>query len=206
MAVDKPLTAWAEISPTPVACSRRTWAGCHSPGPGCAWGRLLGDDDAGGGGAGGQRGGGGGQFGQGAAGDGERADGADLAFVDVQVAAVGAEAGVDRAGAAGGADWRAARQGQRAVGGDLVAGDRAGSGVDGEQDLAVVADLHPAGGGLVVCERGGSDGGQRPVGGGAERRDRAGAGAVVGLGHKQLVRAGWAELAAERPQALGGER
>ena len=48
----------------------------------------LADDDAGGRGAGGELGRGGGELDQGAAGDGERADRAGLALVDVEVAAV----------------------------------------------------------------------------------------------------------------------
>ena len=62
---------------------RATGAGSVMPRLRAALVNELGDDDAGGRGAGGQRKRGGGQFGQVAAGDGERADGADLALVDV---------------------------------------------------------------------------------------------------------------------------
>src|SRR6266700_5074821 len=168
------------------------WAGAHGrcgrpPGPGawCPRPRValvnaLAGDDAGGRGAGGQRDRGGGQLGQVATGDGEDADGADPALIDKQGAAVGAEAGVDRADAAGGADRRAAQQGQRPAGGDRVAGDGAGSGVHGEQEPAVMADLNPARGRLQVREGGGADRRQRPVGGVAERRDGAAAGRRCG--------------------------
>ena len=70
-----------------------------------------------------------------------------------------------------------------------------------------MGDLHPAGGGLLVGERGGPDRGQRAVEGVAERGDRSGAGAyVMGVGHEQLAGVGRPELAAERAQALGRER
>jgi hypothetical protein len=59
--------------------------------------------------------GGAGQLGQGAVVDGERADCADPAVVDEQVAAVGAEPCIDRADPAGLADRGAAQQRQRAV-------------------------------------------------------------------------------------------
>jgi hypothetical protein len=58
--------------------------------------RELADHDACGRGVGGQRGRGAGQLGQAAAVDGERADGADPALIDIQEAAVGAQPGVDR--------------------------------------------------------------------------------------------------------------
>jgi hypothetical protein len=67
--------------------------------PAVRHGNELGDDDAGGGSASRELDRGDGQLGQAAAGDGEDADRADLALVDVQEAAVGAEPGVDGAGA-----------------------------------------------------------------------------------------------------------
>src|ERR1700742_3032083 len=105
----------------------------------CRWARvaltrgLVGCDTRGRG-AGGKRDGGAGQFGQAAAADGELADLADPALVDVERPAVGAQAGVDRADTAGGGDGRAAEQRQRAVRGDRVTGDCARAGVDGEQE------------------------------------------------------------------------
>ncbi len=114
-----------------------------------------------------------GSLGQAAAGDGEDAGRADLALVDVQVAAVGAEPGVDGADAAAGGGGSAAEQGQRAVGGDREAGDRAGGRVHGEQELTVLGDLHPAWGHLVIGERRSRDRRQRPVPGVGERRDGA---------------------------------
>ena len=77
------------------------------------------------------------------------------------------------------ADGGAAQQGQRAVGGDLVTGDLAGSGVHGEQELAVMGDLHPARRGLAIGERGAGERCQRAVKGVAERGDGAGAGAAL---------------------------
>jgi hypothetical protein len=50
-----------------------------------------------------------GKFGQVAAVDGPRADGADPVLIDAQVPAVGAKAGVDRAHAAGSTDRGAGR-------------------------------------------------------------------------------------------------
>jgi hypothetical protein len=77
--------------------------------PGCL--AELVDDDAGGRDASGQRGRGAGQLGQVAAVDGERADGADPALVDEQVAPVRAQSAVDRADPAGLANGGAAQQG-----------------------------------------------------------------------------------------------
>jgi hypothetical protein len=94
--------------------------------------------------------------------DGKRADGADPALVDEQVGTVLAEAGVNRAQAAGGANLCIGQQGQRAGWGDRVTGDRAGRGVHGERELAVLGALYPARSGLVIRERGGSDGRQCP--------------------------------------------
>jgi hypothetical protein len=77
-----------------------------------------------------------------------------VALVGIQEAAVRAQPGVDRPGT--GAAGRSAdrKQGQRAVGGDVIGGNRAGCGVHGEQELAVVGDLDPARGHLVIRERG----------------------------------------------------
>ena len=122
--------------------------------PAC-WPRELADDDACGHSAGGQREAT--QPGQAAAADGERADGAGRALIDIQDAAVRAQPGVDRADPVTAADRGAAQQGQRAVSSDPVAGDRAGPGVHGEQVPAVMGDLHPARGDLVVREGGGPD-------------------------------------------------
>src|SRR5215472_16635295 len=73
---------------------------------GAGGGNGLIGDDACGGGAGGQRDRGAGQLGQVAAVDGELADGADLAFIDVQEPSIGAQPGID---GAGGADRGAAQ-------------------------------------------------------------------------------------------------
>src|SRR5690242_3553850 len=169
-------------------------------------GEGLAGDDAGRGGAGGELGRGGGQLGQGAAGDGEDADRADLALIDVQVAAVGTEPGDDGADAAGGGDGGAAEQGELAAGGDREAGDRAGRGVHGEQELAVVGDLHPARGHLVIGERGARDRGQGAAGVGERRDGAAVGGGVVGVGHEQLARVGGPEFTTERAETLRLER
>ena len=69
-----------------------------------------------------------------------------------------------------------------------VAGDGARRGVHGEQELAVVGDLHPARGHLVIRERGACDRRQLAVAVVSERRDGAAVrGGVVGVGDEQLT-------------------
>ena len=92
------------------------------------------------------------------------------------------------------------------LGCDGVARDRGARGVDREQIPAVVRDLDPARGRLLVGERRSTDRGQAGVvadvvGGDAPRQ-----GAVVGVRNEQLVRVGRPEGAPERSDPLGRER
>ena len=160
--------------------------------------RVLVDCDAGGRGPGGQRRRRTRQLGQVAAVDGEFADAVGLALVDIQGAAILAQADVNCTDAPRGADRRARQQRQATTGRDRVAGDLARSGVHREQVAPVVADHQPARSRLLIGERRGPDRRQRPVGGVPECRNGAQAGAVVGVGDKQLIRVGGAKLAAKR--------
>jgi hypothetical protein len=99
----------------------------------------------------------------------------------------------------------AAKQGKGAIGGDRVPGDAGHGRIHREENLAVVADLDPAGRRLIVRERRGPDGRQRGVGCHPARRHRPGVrGGVVGVGNQELTHAGWPELAAKRARPWAG--
>src|SRR5947209_11027234 len=129
---------------------------------------ALGDDNPEGRGTGWSRSGRGGQLGQGPAVDREGAHRIGPGIHDIEEAARGIEAGIEWQrrrprvwiGHGGGTQQR-----ERAIGPDLIARDGGASRVDREEILTVVRDLNPAGGSLVVGERGGTDGGQVSFGG-----------------------------------------
>jgi hypothetical protein len=183
----------------------RPWPGGHDA-PGhcrCTTSQLV-DDDARRRCAGRERCRGAGQLSKVAPLHGEGAHGADAALVDIKRPAIGAQAGVNCANAPGRTDRSAAEQDQGPVRCDPVAGNITRRGVHREQELAVVADLDPARGGLGVSERRSPDRRQRSVPGHVEGRDGPQAGPIVGIRDKQLERVRGAELTAERPETLGG--